>query len=152
MMTKKIINNVLAIVIFLVVLFFTNSNDKAFSDIVTFVSISTGFCVTALSIIATSDFSKKLYQKEVQGDNSQTLLHQLVHNFKSSIFIFTTTVILILIYKLIDIETYNVRIDNHNLNLIKIVATLIWYFTCVSIIKFVKLVKLFAHFVIKSAR
>lgn len=151
-MTKKLLNNIVPIILFVIIILFTNSNDKAFSDIVTFVSISTGFCVTALSIIATSAFSKNLYQKEVVGDNSQTLLHQLVNSFKFSIYIFTTTVCLILIYKLIDQPVFNIKLFNKPFNLIKILSGLIWYLTCVSVIKFIALIKLFGHFVIKSAK
>lgn len=151
-MTRKITLSIIAFFIFLVVLTLTNANDKAFSDIVTFVSITTGFSVTALSIIATSDFSKSLYQKEVKGDNSQTLLHQLVNNFKTSIFIFTFNIVLILIYKLLDVKSFTVQISSHTFDLVKLFASIIWFFTSLSILKFIVLVTFFSNFVIKASR
>jgi len=150
-MTKKIINNSISLLLFIIIYFYAIPNDKAFSDIVTFISISTGFCVTALSIIATSDFSKSLYQKEVKGDNSKTLLHQLVGSFKYSVFIFTATICIILLYKLIDPKTCILHILNKPFDWVKIFVSFIWYLTSVSIIRFIILVKLFAQFVIKSA-
>lgn len=87
-MLKKIfsLNNILTIALFAIVILFAKPGDKAFSDIVTFISIATGFSITSLSIIATSTFSKNLYQKEDSKDRSKTLLHVLVGNFKNSIF------------------------------------------------------------------
>jgi len=107
-MIKKILkpNNIFSLVLFIVLMLFVKPGDKVFSDIVTFISIGCGFSITSLSIIATSSFSRKLYLTQDPKDNSRTLLHILVGNFKDSIFYFTTTVCLILVYKYIDCASY----------------------------------------------
>ena len=71
-MKKKLFNfnNILSIVVFAVVMIFANPSDKAFSDIVTFISIAAGFSITSLSIIATSNFSrnfKLLYKSDINS-------------------------------------------------------------------------------------
>lgn len=153
-MLKKIfsLNNVLTIALFVIVILFAKLGDKAFSDIVTFISIATGFSITSLSIIATSSFSKNLYKKEDTKDRSKTLLHVLVGNFKNSIFYFTFTVCLILLYKHFDITTYTIYIRTQSFDIIKIFTSLIWYFTVLSIVRFVYLVNIFGQFVLQSAR
>src|SRR5690606_3383428 len=121
-MLKKIfsLNNILTVALFAIVILFAKPGDKAFSDIVTFISIATGFSITSLSIIATSSFSKNLYLKEDIKDRSKTLLHVLVGNFKNSIFYFTFTVCLILLYKHFDLTTYIVYIRTLSFDVIKI--------------------------------
>lgn len=68
-------------VIFLLSTYLHFDNSATFGHILTFLSITTGFTITALSIIATSNFSKDLYKKEAPDDNSKSLLHQLVGKF-----------------------------------------------------------------------
>lgn len=153
-MLKKIfsLNKFLSFALFVIVMIFANPNDKAFSDIVTFISIAAGFSITSLSIIATSTFSRNLYLKENPKDRSQTLLHVLVGNFKNSIFFFTFTVCLILFYKQIDLLSYPVCISTHSFDLVKIFASCIWYFTVLSIVRFVFLVNIWGKFVLQTAR
>ena len=153
-MFKKIftLNNILTVVLFAIVFYFAKPGDKAFSDIVTFISIATGFSITSLSIIATSPFSRNLYLKEDKNDRSKTLLHVLVGNFKNSIFYFTFTVSLILLYKHFDILTYIVCVKTYSLDIIKIFSSFIWYFTILSIVRFIYLVNIFGQFVLQSAR
>lgn len=153
-MIKKLLtfNNILSIVTFTIVMVFSKASDKAFSDIVTFISIATGFSITSLSIIATSNFSKNLYKLENPKDNSKTLLHVLVGNFKNSIFFFTFTISIILIYKYIDIEHLYFCIMEHNFDLIKIFSSIIWYFTLLSIVRFIILVNIFGKFVLQTAK
>jgi hypothetical protein len=153
-MLKKLItsNNILSVASFALVMIFANPSDNAFSDIVTFISIAAGFSITSLSIIATSSFSKYLYQKENPKDRSQTLLHVLVGNFKKSIYFFTFTVCLILLYKYIDLCSYTICIRTYSFDLIKLFASCIWYFTILSIVRFVYLVNILGKFVLQSAR
>lgn len=62
-----------AIVIILLIAKLDYANTKAFDYIITFLSIATGFNVTALSIVANSQFSSRLYAIEAKDDNSKTL-------------------------------------------------------------------------------
>lgn len=153
-MIKKILktNNIFSFGLFIVLLIFVKPGDKVFSDIVTFISIGCGFSITSLSIIATSPFSRKLYLTQDPKDNSRTLLHILVGHFKNSIFYFTTTVCLILIYKYVDCAGYTKDIWMFKINFIKCFAGLIWYFTIQSVIRFVFLVNAFANFVLQTAK
>lgn len=153
-MIKKLFsfNNIISVAAFALVMVFAQPSDKAFSDIVTFISIATGFSITSLSIIATSSFSRNLYLKENPKDRSQTLLHVLVGNFKNSIFFFTFTISLILLYKYIDLCHYYFSIRTYSFDLIKLFASCIWYFTILSIVRFLFLVNIFGQFVLQSAR
>ncbi|MBF9254642.1 hypothetical protein I2I11_15160 [Pontibacter sp. 172403-2] len=153
-MLKKLItlNNILSVAAFAIVMIFAKPSDKAFSDIVTFISIAAGFSITSLSIIATSTFSKNLYLKENPKNRSQTLLHVLVGNFKNSIFFFTFTVCLILIYKYIDFPNYTISIRTYSFDLIKLFSGFIWYFTILSMVRFVLLVNIFGQFVLQTAK
>ena len=145
-------NNILAISTFIIVVWFANPNDKAFSDIVTFISIATGFSITSLSIIATSNFSRNLYLQENPKKRSETLLHVLVSNFKNSIFFFTFTVCSILLYKYVDKQTFPISLWKWNFDLIKVFASCIWYFTVLSVVRFIILVNIFGKFVLQTAR
>lgn len=96
------------VIIILLSTWFNFDNTQTFSHVLTFLSVTTGFTITALSIIATSDFSKVLYKKESVNDNSKTLLHELVNKFEKSTLTFTTVIILILIFSFI--EPINFRV------------------------------------------
>jgi uncharacterized protein YebE (UPF0316 family) len=69
-MLKKILMILVSLLIILLFSIKLNLNLKAFDAIATFLSITTGFTITALSIIATSPFSKNLYNQESKKDNS----------------------------------------------------------------------------------
>ena len=103
-LAKNIIFFILSLgimVIFATYLHFDNS--KTFENILTFMSVTIGFSITALSIIATSSFAKDLYKQEAPKDNSKTLLHQLVGKFSNATIAFTTAITLILIYSFQDV-------------------------------------------------
>ena len=153
--SKKIffvIISVLVVIVFATFLDFDNS--KAFESIITFLSITTGFTITALSIMANSIFSKQLYQIEEDKDNSKTLLHTLVYQFKNSTLLFVATIALILLYYFIDdkeIIWKTVAILNYNFSFPIILKSIIWYLTILSFLNFIKLLLLFSKFVIKNA-
>lgn len=129
-----------------------NLNNNAFDIIATFLSIIIGFTITALSIIATSQFSKKLYAVESEEDNSKSLLHILVHSFKKSTVLFIGTIVLIIILKLFPESNngiYFYLFDNHY-NSLEILKTVILYFTTLSFFSFIDLFNTFSKFVIKS--
>jgi hypothetical protein len=137
---------------FIFIIALNKTGDKAFSDIIAFMSIAIGFSITSLSITASSNFSKMLYLKEYAKDNSKTLLHILVDNFKASSFLFLSTICLILLYKLIDISSFTVVIKNTKFNIIVVFASIIWCLTIFSIIEFINLLSTFSKFVIKTAK
>lgn len=132
-------------------LFFDNSS--AFQHILTFLSIALGFTITALSIIASSNFSKSLYRKESEKDNSKTQLHELTNKFKNSTFSSVTTIVLILVYSFVKpIHTCPIFFWETKISLISVLSGSIWVFTSISIWSFIRVFKLFSLFVIQSAK
>lgn len=135
---------------------FDYDNTKAFEYIITFLSIAAGFNITALSIIANSQFAGKLYNIEDATDNSKTLLHVLVNKFKSSIGIFLFTIALVLFYFFIEGDSKDVTahtqhvIFSYTITFPKVIKALIWFLTIVSSIKFNELIVTFSKVVIKS--
>lgn len=130
-----------------------DKTDLAFGHIITFLSIITGFCITALSIIATSNFAKELYKQEDQKNNSKTLLHNLIDAFKNCILSSSITIVLIIFsYYVSDIVFCKLIFLNTYISFETVIIGTIWYFTIFSIIKFIKLVTLFSKFVIQNAK
>lgn len=126
-------------------------NSGAFASILTFFSIIAGFSITALSIIATSDFSKELYLKESPRNNSLTLLHELVSIFKNSTLLFIITIILILFFEFLpDLKWTILNTKNYCITFNTLLKGLIWYMTIVSFSTFIYLLLTFSKFVIKS--
>jgi hypothetical protein len=128
-------------------------NSDAFGNIATFLSITTGFTITALSIIATSNFATHLYRIEDEKDNSKTLLHILVGKFKRSTLLFVTTIGIILFYSFLDKKPCSWEIMNvksYNFIFPDIIKGFVWYFTILSLYNFIQLLTLFSQFVIKS--
>jgi hypothetical protein len=133
---------------------FKIDNVEAFSNISTFLSITTGFNITALSIIATSNFAKHLYTIEDENDNSKTLLHTLVNKFKSATFLFITCISFILIYSFfgkVPFAWEKMHLGSYSFYFRDIISSLVWYTTFLSIISFVSLLFLFSRFVVKNA-
>lgn len=56
---------------------------EKFSDLLSFLSIAIGFCITSLSLIATTKFSRNLYEIESGKSSNRTLLHELVEHFSN---------------------------------------------------------------------
>ncbi len=140
-------------VIFLLSTYLHFDNSATFGHILTFLSVTIGFTITALSIIATSNFSKDLYKKEAPDDNSKSLLHQLVGKFEISTLTFASAIILILIYSLIEPATIKeYSFFNTTISFKTILSGLIWFLTFWSIWLFLDLVKMFSKFVIQSAK
>ncbi len=122
-------------------------NSSAFPYILNFLSIATGFTITALSIIATSSFSKKLHMIESKSNNSLTLLHLLVFKFRRSVVVFMLTIFLILVFEFIPKgEILNIGCG---LTISSMLKGMIWYFTIVSWIIFLSLFLTFVKFIIK---
>lgn len=152
----KIILFVLFTILFLIssITFLNFDNSDAFGNIATFLSITTGFTITALSIIATSSFANKLYQLEDENDNSKTLLHNLVGKFKSATFLFIATIAIILFFSFLDKKPCSweiMHIKSYGYIFPDLIKGIVWYFTIISLFSFIRLLSLFAKFVIKSA-
>ena len=154
---KQIVKGILFTIVSLgVILLFSTTlnydNSKAFDTVATFLSITTGFTITALSIIATSTFSKDLYKVEDKTDNSKTLLHVLVGKFRNATCAFILTIGLITIHKFLPEKTEVVfSIKEVSFTLVTLVKSLIWYMTVISFWTFLRLFHTFSKFVIKSA-
>ncbi|MEN9548620.1 MAG: hypothetical protein RIR12_1211 [Bacteroidota bacterium] len=151
---KKITLYILSLgIIFLFATYLHFDNSKTFENILTFLSVTIGFSITALSIIATSSFAKDLYKQEAPKDNSKTLLHQLVGKFSNATIAFALAITLILIYSFIEpIELKSFEFWQTKVSLKSILSGIIWYLTFLSIWLFIDLIKLFAKFVIQSAK
>ncbi len=143
--------SVILVLLFATYLNFDNSN--AFESIVTFLSITTGFSITALSIIANSTFSKQLYSIEDDKDNSKTLLHTLVDQFLNSTIIFVLTIAMILLYFFLGKVGcwQTLVILKYDLSFPILLKAIIWYLTLLSFWKFIALLQIFTKYVIKSA-
>ena len=140
-------------VIFLLSTYLHFDNSATFGHILTFLSVTTGFTITALSIIATSNFSKDLYKKEAPDDNSKSLLHQLVGKFEKSTLTFASAIFLILIYSLIEpAQIKEWSLLNTSISFKTLLSGLIWFLTFWSIWLFLDLLKMFSKFVIQSAK
>ncbi len=127
-------------------------NAAAFDTIASFLSITTGFTIAALSIIATSPFSQSLYKFEAKNDNSKTLLHQLVDKFRNSTYIFIATIGCILIFKFFEPPRKLLFcVSTYQITLYDLVKTTVWYLTVCSFITFIELFDTFSKFVTKSA-
>lgn len=141
------------IIFFLSTYLYLEKTDLAFGHIITFLSIITGFCITALSIIATSNFAKNLYNQEDPENNSKTLLHNLTDTFTNGILSSSIAIVLILLlYYFSDIVFHRFEFLNTFISIQSLITGGIWYFTIISIIIFIKLVFLFSKFVIQSAK
>lgn len=154
-MLKKII--LILVSLSIIILLFPiklNLNIKAFDVIATFLSITTGFTITALSIIATSPFSKNLYNQESKKDNSKTLLHELVDDFKISMLLFIITISLIILSNLYP-ENYICEKFAYNkisIAIIEIIKLTVLCFSICSLISFLILFNTFSKFVVKSGK
>ncbi|WP_146171788.1 hypothetical protein [Flavobacterium magnum] len=128
-------------------------NNAALDVIATFLSITTGFTITALSIIATSPFSKFLYSVESANDNSKTLLHKLVDNFRISTFLFITTIGLIIAFNFLPKEFTGKIYQFYfcSFSTADLLKSIIFYFTILSFLSFILLFHTFSKFVTKSA-
>ncbi|RRO25531.1 hypothetical protein [Flavobacteriaceae bacterium 14752] len=155
MQTAKNISKYLLSVgaIFLLSTYLYFDNSSTFGHILTFLSVTTGFTITALSIIATSNFSKDLYKKEAPDDNSKTLLHQLVGKFEKSTLTFASAIVLILIFSLIEPTNFKEwSFFNTTISFKTVLSGSIWFLTFMSIWLFVDLLRMFSKFVIQSAK
>ena len=152
---RKIIITIFSLIIifFLSTYLYLEKSDLAFGHIITFLSIITGFCITALSIISTSNFAKELYKLEDPKNNSKTLLHNLTDTFRNCILSSSITIVLILAtFYFSNVVFYRVYFIKSCISVKTVIIGGIWYFTIVSIIIFIKLVFLFSKFVIQSAK
>ena len=128
-------------------------NSSAFDVIATFLSITTGFTITALSIVATSPFSKQLYSVETESDNSKTLLHELVSKFRTSTYLFISAIGLIIIHNFLPIEFTGktFRVMESSFSTVELLNSVILYFTILCFYAFAVLFHTFAKFVTKTA-
>lgn len=126
--------------------------NKALYQVITFLSICAGFCITALSIIANSNFSKRLYNIESKEDNSKTKLHEFVDLFRTSIYLFLFTILLIISFiNFAEANFLNYNIPGTNTSLRTIYRGTSWYFTMFSTAQIIILVRYFSKFVIQSS-
>lgn len=155
MKNYKIITSILLIGLYFFIMyrFVKNINPKSFEIIATFLSIAIGFCFTALSIIATSKFSKKLFGIESNSNNSKTLLHELLYKFKLALNFSSICILFIIAFFTIPEKTdYSYKLFNElNLSFKETFSSLILLFTVLSIYYYFDLIKKFIQFVLKES-
>lgn len=151
----KIVINILLIGLYFVILFkfVKNINPKSFEIIATFLSIAIGFCFTALSIIATSKFSKKLFGIESNFDNSKTLLHELLDKFKLALKYSSICILFIIAFFTIPEKTdYSFKLFKEiDFSIKETFSSLILLFTVLSIYYYFDLIKKFIQLVLKES-
>lgn len=141
---------ILSILIVGILLFNFNKETKdALPNIVTFISITIGFCITALSIIANSPFSKKLYAIEDEKNNSKTLLHTLITKFKEAILLFTITIACILVYYFLEKNNSSFSLFKHSFTYTQLTQAFIWNFTIFSFYELVSVLNLLSKFIVR---
>lgn len=125
-----------------------------FSDLLSFLSIAVGFCITSLSLIATTKFARVLYLEQSKDNNSQTLLHHLVQKFQKANFSFFSGIVSILVYLLISDSKLNLNpiIYGYNISILKLIETLVIFFILIGMWQFIKLMKIMGQYVIQSGK
>ena len=125
--------------------------DKAFDMIGVVFSVLIGFSITSLSIIATSKFSKRLYQIESSQNNSKTLLHEIVDKFYSNMTLYILTVVLIVFYLIIP-KSDIVLCEKLNLTIVNFLKSAIIVMTFQSLFSSKILLKYFKQFIVQAAK
>lgn len=125
--------------------------DKAFDMIGVIFSVLIGFSITSLSIIATSKFSKRLYQIESSQNNSKTLLHEIVDKFYSNMTLYILTVVLIVFYLIIP-KSDIVLCEKLNLTIVNFLKSAIIVMTFQSLFSSKILLKYFKQFIVQAAK
>jgi hypothetical protein len=146
--------------------YFKIDNDKAHDSIIAFLSIGVGFCVTAISLLASSNFSKKLYSIESRKNNSMTLFHEFIAKFKKTFGLCILTILIVFIYKFLSTENqtpatadvyllfhyYKLELNFYffKVSIVRSFNALIWFFLSLSLISFTEVVNLFVAYVEKN--
>lgn len=125
----------------------SNSSDRAFSDIITLISIAIGFFITSLSILSKSPQIIKANKEYKTKGNSPSLFESLIVKFKEAIFYFILTLCIILLYKYIEPNTTIISIYIYKIDLLAKLAGIIWCLTIISIMTFVVLINFLLNFI-----
>lgn len=126
---------------------------EKFSDLLSFLSIAIGFCITSLSLIATTKFSRNLYEIESGKSSNRTLLHELVEHFQMANKFFLVSIILIIAYLLFEkLIKCEIKIGILSLSIHTILQSFITYFIVASLFKFYKLTRLIELYIIQAAK
>lgn len=75
-------------------------NFSIIGDVITFLSIIFGFYVTSLAIFATSQFVSDLYKITDKENDSCTLLHTLINNYKFGLIVSLISLVYFIIFGL----------------------------------------------------
>lgn len=138
----------IALLICFATLWYKSDSYGSFEIVATFLSIVTGFTITGLSIIATSRFSRELYTIEPSGNNSRTLLHELIDRFSKGMYVFIGTILLIIVHRYLNLRD----VDSISMVCDRILSSFVCYLTLLSIYKFIKLFRIFCQFIIQESR
>lgn len=127
------------------------------SDLLSFLSIAIGFCITSLSLIATTKFSQALYNIQSRNRNDKTLLHELIQIFQTANYYFLILICLIICYLFIEnIFEGNLIYIKHNISwqieIKNIFQSCITSLIFISLYKFYKLIQILGKYVIQAAK
>lgn len=127
------------------------------SDLLSFLSIAIGFCITSLSLIATTKFSQALYNIQSRNRNDKTLLHELIQIFQTANYYFLILICLIICYLFIEnIFEGNLIYIKHNISwqieIKNVFQSCITSLIFISLYKFYKLIQILGKYVIQAAK
>lgn len=127
------------------------------SDLLSFLSIAIGFCITSLSLIATTKFSQTLYNIQSKNRNDKTLLHELIQIFQTANYYFLILTCLIICYLFIEnIFEGNLIYIKHNISwqieTKNIFQSCITSLIFISLYKFYRLIQILGKYVIQAAK
>lgn len=120
------------------------------SDWLSFLSIAIGFCITSLSLIATTKFSRDLYEIQSKNKNNKTLLHELIDEFQNANNSFLLTITLIIIYSFIESWLACSIMDKVNFNHLFQAGIIFSIF--ISLYRFHRLVRIVGLYVIQAVK
>ena len=125
------------------------------SDLLSFLSIAIGFCITSLSLIATTKFSQTLYNIQSKNRNDKTLLHELIQIFQTANYYFLILICLIICYLFIE-NIFEGNFIKHNISwqieTKNIFQSCITSLIFISLYKFYRLIQILGKYVIQAAK
>lgn len=133
---------------------FDVKSSASFEMMLSFMSITIGFSVTALSLVASSSFSKVLYGKSGKSNN-KTQLHDLIDLFKQANSLFLLNIMLIFFHSWFSqdwLKSVSVSVKGVVLNLSHLFGAIVWGLLILSIIVFFELFNMFCSYIIQEAK
>lgn len=137
-----------------IISWFNVKSSASFEMMLSFMSITIGFSVTALSLVASSSFSKVLYGKAGKSNN-KTQLHDLIDLFKQANSLFLVNIMLIFLHSWFNqewLESVSFSLKVVVVNLGHLFEAIVWGLLILSVIIFFRLFNMFCSYIIQEAK